>query len=355
MQVAPPPNGKKLWRVKRASCSSASGPMANSSLECLNNSLRISAAGKTFLQKRAPAKRPRSKPGMPKDFVFVDLSPIKTSSSDDELVSSSCNSDFSPISAALSVSSSPSSMSRNDSISTMTSFDAEIDQAAISTDNTFNDCDLLGLGLLNLNYDFNASQPIQSQDPLEMLLQTLPNAQENVNYYNTLPDNGTQVPETPLLSSLQLQTLYPIGEQTHKRAHSMSSGPRRKSMTGLHFKSYNGPKKIQKVHKRCFSESHVTQVPTNTTSQQFQTTHSNAYQSMPMVRPLASQDEKEFDLNAFISELEQEELCLLSTKNTQTWNDSMALLELPHIGDIPEYSEIPSMIYDFDVPAFTAY
>ncbi|KAK6458770.1 uncharacterized protein RJT20DRAFT_4357 [Scheffersomyces xylosifermentans] len=92
-KVLPPANGKKLWRVKRSvSAGSASHSSHNndthdttqldSSLECMNNSLRISAAANKFSMRRPPLRRPKNKPGKPKDFVFVDLSPVKNGDSE---------------------------------------------------------------------------------------------------------------------------------------------------------------------------------------------------------------------------------------------------------------------------------
>ncbi|KAL6451150.1 hypothetical protein SBY92_002488 [Candida maltosa Xu316] len=48
------------------------------SIECLNNSLKIVAAASKFTIKRPPLRRPKNKPGKPKDFVFVDLSPVQS-------------------------------------------------------------------------------------------------------------------------------------------------------------------------------------------------------------------------------------------------------------------------------------
>ena len=127
IKVLPPANGKKLWRVRKStpnthqrsnslpgnkssttlpillkssnrSCSTSSiastttttttnnnnnnsSPMQNSSIECLNNSLKIVAAASKFTIKRPPLRRPKNKPGKPKDFVFVDLSPVQSDNS----------------------------------------------------------------------------------------------------------------------------------------------------------------------------------------------------------------------------------------------------------------------------------
>ncbi|KAK6205500.1 uncharacterized protein RJT21DRAFT_132283 [Scheffersomyces amazonensis] len=90
-EILPPANGKKLWRVKRlissdvtSTSNAATTHAIDSSVECLNNSLRISAAGNRLTTKRPPLRRPKNKPGKPKDFVFVDLSPVKTDESEDE-------------------------------------------------------------------------------------------------------------------------------------------------------------------------------------------------------------------------------------------------------------------------------
>ncbi|ABN68140.1 predicted protein [Scheffersomyces stipitis CBS 6054] len=89
--VLPPANGKKLWRVKRTvsgshgshtSTNDANDTQTDSSLECLNNSLKIAAAAGKFSMRRPPLRRPKNKPGKPKDFVFVDLSPVKTEDSE---------------------------------------------------------------------------------------------------------------------------------------------------------------------------------------------------------------------------------------------------------------------------------
>lgn len=73
-KVLPPANGKKLWRVKKTqpsrhssiSSSSTTSHQSNASLnsiqtsmECLNNSLRIAAAASKFTIKRPPLRRPK--------------------------------------------------------------------------------------------------------------------------------------------------------------------------------------------------------------------------------------------------------------------------------------------------------
>lgn len=347
MQVAPPTNGKKLWRVKRASCSGPAG--TDSSLECLNNSLRISAAGKLFMQKRPPSKRPRSKPGMPKDFVFVDLSPIK--SSEDDSASLSSNSDFSAMSSALSAntsaSSSPTAMSRNNSISNSGSYE-EPDFSFLLGNNVLPENDVLGLGLLNLNCDFDAPQSFESQNATIFSKET--NTQGD--YFYSQPYAVSEQPQRPGLAMVQ-QNAYPSPELSHKRARSVSTGSRRKSAGGILFKTYKGPKTSQKVHKRCLSESFVTQAQMQSQLLN-QCQLNNSFNESSLASPLATPTDMELDLNAFIKELELDGLHLGNQEILQSGNE-MDMFGLSNISDIPEYSETPSINFDLDTTAFTAF
>ncbi|CCE87010.1 Piso0_005536 [Millerozyma farinosa CBS 7064] len=84
IKVAPPANGKKLWRVKKAGAAKQSTD-TSSTVECWQNSLRIAAGsgGKRYSARRSGTlKRPKNRPGMPKNFVFVDLSPVKKEAAD---------------------------------------------------------------------------------------------------------------------------------------------------------------------------------------------------------------------------------------------------------------------------------
>lgn len=65
-------NSTKLKRTKKSKLD------PNSSIKCLQNSLKISAAGNPCQVRKPRSKRPKNKPGMPKEFVFVDLSPVKS-------------------------------------------------------------------------------------------------------------------------------------------------------------------------------------------------------------------------------------------------------------------------------------
>ncbi|EGW31949.1 uncharacterized protein SPAPADRAFT_61064 [Spathaspora passalidarum NRRL Y-27907] len=83
--ILPPANGKKLWRVKRASSNEDGDEASQTSMECLKSSLKISAAAAAATAingkpsgRRPSLKRPKNIPGKPKNFVFVDLSPVKS-------------------------------------------------------------------------------------------------------------------------------------------------------------------------------------------------------------------------------------------------------------------------------------
>ena len=79
-----PPNGQKRWRITSSKSNSLTKGSKNSKIpksqrviQCLQNSLQIAAAGQQYQGRMPPSKRPKNKPGMPKDFIFVDLSPVK--------------------------------------------------------------------------------------------------------------------------------------------------------------------------------------------------------------------------------------------------------------------------------------
>lgn len=242
MQVLPPANGKKLWRVRR---SVSSGKPASSdsisSLECLNNSLRISAAGKSFSVRRPPMKRPKSKPGMPKDFVFVDLSPVKSS---DEEVSAPSSTLSSPTLATTV------SVDRNLPLSLNESFDEDL--YSLNNYNNYNsysnpvfdDSALLGLGLLNVSYD---GMPQQEDVSMQMQQDQLAFQRfMQLQSYNQLP--------TP---QMQPRAAAPVLE--HKRSKLSPTIPRRKSAGGFQFKTYKGPNTVRKPlvrknHRRCVLE-----------------------------------------------------------------------------------------------------
>lgn len=244
MNVLPPVNGKRLWRVKRSV--STGGATDNlSSIECLNNSLKISAAGRQYTTKRPPLKRPRNKPGMPKDFVFVDLSPIK--SDEDSDASSVVSALPSPV---MSCTSSTLAMEPS-----MTEYNmADVSELNLSfEDSVFDDSALLGLGLLNVSvdpmgFDMHAFEQ-DSVDPLDGFLPPAPIEQ-------FVPLDASEIMAMPLFaapSCPEPQTL----SAGHQRSRSMSQIPKSRTAGGLQFKSYAGPgikKPTRKVVKRCFSE-----------------------------------------------------------------------------------------------------
>lgn len=260
IQVLPPANGKKLWRVKRDSSSNPASLDAKLSLECMNNSLKISAAGKQFMSKRPPLKRPKGKPGMPKDFVFVDLSPIQ-SSEDDELASMSSASSLSGADKHL-----PMSMT-NDSFSSF-----EDDSGCF---NLGGDCNyqayqpmgdqLLGLGLMNM--------PNQYPQPsvVEMAIQM---RQEQLAFQRFLQLQA-QFLATPHVTQTPVMPVHAPVE--HRRTKSTSS-PRRKSAGGFQFKTYKGPNTVKKPlvrrHRRCLLEPTVKLAAEASVSDNFDSTNS---------------------------------------------------------------------------------
>lgn len=252
-QVLPPANGKKLWRVKRSvSASNPTSLDSNSSLECLNNSLKISAAGKQFLVRRPPMKRPKFKPGMPKDFVFVDLSPVKSSDDDNESVSSA--------SSVMSATSSPTKESplslTNDSFgsfgdedafsSSFANYNYNYNQTQQCGYDLLDDSALLGLGLLNVQYDSNSDFQMQQAQL------------DNSRFLQYQSQSSFVTP--PMTSAPTFQTTPPSVAPTHTRLVSCLAVPmqssKKRQASGFQFKSYQGPgvKKPQRKHKRCFSE-----------------------------------------------------------------------------------------------------
>ncbi|PSK77842.1 hypothetical protein CJJ07_002283 [Candidozyma auris] len=292
MHVLPPANGKKLWRVKRRSVSGSMAQTDASSLECFNSSMKMSAAGKQSMARRPPLKRPKSKPGMPKDFVFVDLSPVK-SDSDSASASFVKNGDNSPNIAATapippplqsprpdesiggcfvgngaelsqvvpggayegydtSGASSPTTcFSHNSPSSTFSSTDA-FSNYSFSSDDLFDE-QLLGLGLVGVEFPKNEGISYSY------------NNNNNENSFENAHFNA-QLPTPQISTPPQVSPVAP----SHVRTHSMPSLPEtaklneaktkksRKSAGGFQFKSYQGPqsgvKKRRGSHKRCFSE-----------------------------------------------------------------------------------------------------
>lgn len=211
----PPANGKKLWRVKRAQGSHVSLD-ALLLLECLNSSLRISAAAKKFVTRRPPSRRPKAKPGMRKDFVFVDLSPVRSEESE-----KLC-----------------------DDVSLLTSlpvFDEllplNLSMSSVGSLNFADDLlseDVLGLGL---GCDFGnytthfADQP-SSYQPMAFPFPAYPCPHEPVPQY-------TPAPQMPQQTLTPPSTLVPL----------LPEKPKKKSAGGFQFKTYTGPSGVKKPRK----------------------------------------------------------------------------------------------------------
>ena len=105
-----PPNGQKRWRITSNTNSLAKGsknskiPKSQRVIQCLQNSLQIAAAGQQLQGKKPLSKKRKNfKPGMPKDFIFVDLSPVKNTedSSDEGESNSSVSPTITPDTTAL--------------------------------------------------------------------------------------------------------------------------------------------------------------------------------------------------------------------------------------------------------------
>lgn len=219
---------------------------------------------------------------MPKDFVFVDLSPVKTDSD------VSCDDMNSPLSASESQISTPnntfdemlfSECQLQLSISSMESEEdlfSNFDYSKVSNLLGFNDLydsgnlqsaanDLaLGLGISGIDWNAHGLQaqnsnniPMDTYGTDEFTLainQIYPNHQEHTtqnNIYETnfLPNNETK----------------PHIANNHKRSKSCPEVIRKKSSQGIQFKTYKGPniskkKRIIK-HKRSNSESSILTTP----------------------------------------------------------------------------------------------
>lgn len=248
-QVLPPANGKKLWRVKR----SVSGPHSSdlaSLMECLNNSLKISAAGNQYLARRPPLRRPKTKPGMPKDFVFVDLSPVK---SDEET-----KQEASPLLDMASLNDSFGLLSSDEDLIFSSIMDSpELRTSDVSMDYAPTYEHDLGLGIMNVDMgphtvDWNAHQ---QQLAFQHFLQ----------YQQLMGQYQYQQPTMPVVQSCtETETQIP---HTNKRSKSTSSIPRKKSTSGFQFKTYKGPStkrsRPQNKHRHTVSEPIKPLTPTS--------------------------------------------------------------------------------------------
>lgn len=221
IRVLPPANGKKRWRVRRLV---SAGSLDNtSSLECLNNSLKISAAG-SFMMKRPPLKRPKLKPGMPKDFVFVDLSPVKSESDLDVSTEkqsplSLCNETFSDDELAY--------------------------QAPLFDEN------LMGLGLMNMGCEFD-----EYMAPMPSMVQNVGLGQVTQMSQHNLQGMIQMSQHQPMMSQLQMGPVPVMMPTPPMNTPAQIPHKRSKSAGGFQFKTYTGPNQVKKPrkHKRCVLE-----------------------------------------------------------------------------------------------------
>lgn len=260
MQVLPPANGKKMWRVKRTASTGSAGSQAlDSSRECLNNSLKISAAVKQFTMKRPPMKRPRTKSGQPKDFVFVDLSPIKSEDDTASVSPGSSNASSGSLDSPFQETRSPFSMMSDSFVSKCSDNDETIQnslalynfQAAMFDENA-----LFGLGLTNFNYNHN------DQNNLSMMAQNtfeyprnfaFPQQQGQWQYNQQYQPQyvATQNYDITTIAYGDHQLASPfIASSTHRRTQSTSDISKNKSAGGIQFKTYKGPTSVKKPTTR---------------------------------------------------------------------------------------------------------
>lgn len=183
---------------------------------------------------------------MPKDFVFVDLSPVQ-SSEDDE-----CGSESSASSVSWTDKPLPMSMT-NESFSSF-----EDDSGCFNLGGSYNyqlqeplETQLLGLGLMNMPSQYPSQYPQSSVVEMAMKLRLEQVAFQRFLQFQAqfLQSQSMQAAETPQVQAVD-----------HRRSKSTSS-PRRKSAGGFQFKTYKGPNNVKKPlvrkHRRCVLEPTV--------------------------------------------------------------------------------------------------
>ncbi|KAI3404905.2 hypothetical protein KGF56_002321 [Candida oxycetoniae] len=214
--VLPPANGKKLWRVKRTnsgSCKSSSASSSSlTSAECLNSSLKIAAAAAAaaaaanFTVKRPPLRRPKNKPGKPKDYVFVDLSPVK---------SQDC---VETVKASPVVQQVPSpTLSTGDCTS--------VEESLFDLPGS-HDGGELGLGIMNLGFDWSQTQPI-SQETVDVTESYL--SQQLYGYQQAMLQQHLQIQQ------LQQQLLQQQQQQQQQHHHHQQQDPPNQQQDPPHF------------------------------------------------------------------------------------------------------------------------
>lgn len=308
--VLPPANGKKLWRVKRSvssSTHSSTSTQSQTSVECLNNSLKIAAAGSKFSIRRPPMRRPKNKPGKPKDFVFVDLSPVKSDEEAHEqskMLENEVIGKYTPptdATAAAATTLTPPTPFNEQLPSPTVSIEESIfelpplneyeeynnangSQTSFASAGEASPAEELGLGIMNLDVDWNQPQPIQQQQQQPELPQVPQMSQEFISqqlygYQQAMMQQHLQIQQlqqqlfeqqqraiesqiisatsTPALSQqpqfqLQSPLKEPIAPQQQQQQQPTPSLPVKKSRKAagqLQFKTY------QPKHQRSASEA----------------------------------------------------------------------------------------------------
>lgn len=212
-----------MWRVKRKPSTSSGSASNSTSIECLNNSLKISTAAASYVVKRPPLRRPKNKPGKPKDFVFVDLSPVK--SEEQEVVpkvSAKSTSNTLPLHQAMPSPTSSVEDSVNSSIFDFTQWDDSFnltEEGALATATTTTEGEkevLLGLGIQFAGLE----QWTEQQEAAQPMPEALNNSiEQGSNFTDPFNWFGTSsIPEYPTQrSSSMSNTATNQQSPTHKR------------------------------------------------------------------------------------------------------------------------------------------
>lgn len=289
-----PANKQKRWRIKKESSltKNSKTPKQNRVIECLHNSLQIAAAGQQCQTRKPLSKRPRKRSGMPRNFVFVDLSPVKNlddSSDEDEktsLVSPTTTPDTTVLdNQKLNTASNYELSASNDSFQSLQSDEESIfssleDSSIMSKSSTFgnesymqeynqinthhteNNNTMLGLGLLNMDMSSNAGHWMSENADI---YQEDMNLEPSVAYHshiNPFPEN-TQSSIEPQYDNLKRSNTVPklptqSKKTIHKRAKSTSEASKKKTSSSLQFRAYKAPlakeKKEELSHRRTISE-----------------------------------------------------------------------------------------------------
>lgn len=314
-----PPNGQKRWRITSGKSNSLMKGSKNSKIpksqrviQCFQNSLQIAAAGQQYQGKKS--KRPKNKPGMPKDFIFVDLSPVKNAedSSDEgdnsSLVSPAITPDttvdnqeqntvsptITPDTTALdnqklNADSYFELSTSNDSFQSLQSDEESIfsslEDSSSSNSSTFgtepyiqecnqintqssaNNDAMLGLGILNMDMTSNAGHWMAESD--DMYYQESFNYEPSVAYsshINPFPVIEQSKVEPQFEGLKRSNTVTELPTQTeqstsHRRAKSTCEPSKKRSSSTLQFRVYKAPSSKAKKnlspelnHRRTISE-----------------------------------------------------------------------------------------------------